>query len=142
MPGMVVRIGKVSKIDYKKGLISATYPDLDDAVTDDFPVFSFTDEYKMPKIGQEILVLHLSNGQSAGIIMGKYWNKDNPPAVYGENVFRKELAEDPGDCFLQYRDENLTIQNGKGDVTFADGAGNTATLASILQRISRLESYH
>ena len=47
----------------------------------------------MPKIGQEVLVLHLSNGQSAGILMGKYWNKKNIPPDYGQgkNVFNKRL---------------------------------------------------
>ena len=129
---MIVRIGKVSKIDYQKGLISATYPDLDDAVTDDFPVFSFTDEYKMPKVGQEILVLHLSNGQSAGIVMGKYWNKDNLPAVYGANVFRKELSENQGEAYIQYKDGDITLHDQK----------RTTTLDDIISRIERLEGFH
>ena len=34
-----IRVGNVSKVDYKKGMIEATYPDLDDSVTDLFPVF-------------------------------------------------------------------------------------------------------
>ena len=94
-----IRVGNVSKVDYKKGMIEATYPDLDDSVTDAFPVFSFTDEYKMPKVGDEILVLHLSNGESAGIVLGRYWNEDNEPPVYGKNVFRKELGETFGEAY-------------------------------------------
>ena len=42
-----IRIGRVSSIDYGSGMISVTYPDLDDSVTDDLPVFSMGDEYKM-----------------------------------------------------------------------------------------------
>ena len=56
-----IRIGRVSSIDYGSGMISVTYPDLDDSVTDDLPVFSMGDEYKMPPVGAEVLVLHLSN---------------------------------------------------------------------------------
>lgn len=126
-----VRIGMVSKINYKDGLIQATYPDLDDAVTDDFPVFSFTGEYKMPKVGDHILVLHLSNGQSAGIVMGGYWNEDNPPAVYGKNVWRKELDEDPGKAYMQYKD---------GKITFHDQAAGSHTLKSIDDRLKALEA--
>lgn len=128
---MTVRIGKVSKIDYKNGLICATYPDLDDAVTDDFPVFSFTGEYKMPAVGDEILVLHLSNGQSAGIVMGRYWNEDNPPAVYGKNVFRKELGDEPGESYVQYKDKAIT---------FCDPKAGAHTLKSIDDRLKALES--
>ena len=125
-----IRVGNVSKVDYKKGMIEATYPDLDDSVTDAFPVFSFTDEYKMPKVGDEILVLHLSNGESAGIVLGRYWNEDNEPPVYGKNVFRKELGESYGEAYIQYKN---------GDITFHD-PGGTSTLGSILQRLSALEA--
>jgi len=113
-----VRIGKVSKINYEKGMIRVTYPDLDDSVTAEFPVFSFTDEYKMPKIGQEVLVLHLSNGQSAGILLGRYWNKRNVPPDYGQgkNVFNKEIDEEFGKVRITYKDKKLTLYDETGDV--------------------------
>lgn len=113
-----IRVGKVSKINYEKGMVRVTYPDLDDSVTAEFPVFSFTDEYKMPKIGQEVLVLHLSNGQAAGILMGKYWNKDNVPPDYGQgkNVFNKEIDEEFGKVRITYKDKKLTLYDEAGDV--------------------------
>ncbi len=118
MEQRTVRIGKVSKINYEKGMIRVTYPDLDDSVTAEFPVFSFTDEYKMPKIGQEVLVLHLSNGQSAGILMGRYWNKKNIPPDYGQgrNVFNKEIDEEFGKVRITYKDKKLTLYDEAGDV--------------------------
>lgn len=113
-----IRVGKVSKINYEKGMIRVTYPDLDDSVTAELPVFSFTDEYKMPKIGQEVFVLHLSNGQAAGILMGKYWNKDNAPPDYGQgkNTFNKEIDEEFGKVRITYRDKKLTLYDEAGDV--------------------------
>lgn len=66
-----IRIGRVSSIDYGSGMISVTYPDLDDSVTDDLRSFN-GDEYKMPPVGAEVLVLHLSNGCAAGVVMGRY----------------------------------------------------------------------
>lgn len=118
MAQRIVRIGKVSKINYEKGMIRVTYPDLDDSVTAEFPVFSFTDEYKMPKIGQEVLVLHLSNGQSAGILMGRYWNRTNVPPDYGQgrNVFNKEIDEEFGKVRITYKDKKLTLYDESGDV--------------------------
>lgn len=125
-----VRIGKISSIDYGKGMISVTYPDLDDSVTDDLPVFSMTDEYKMPPIGAEVLVLHLSNGCTAGVVMGRYWNEANVPPISGQNVFRKELGGSFGEAYIQYADGNITLKDKKG----------SSTLASILNRLSNLET--
>lgn len=125
-----IRLGRVSSIDYEKGMISVTYPDLDDSVTDDLPVFSMTDEYKMPEIGAEVLVLHLSNGCTAGVVMGRYWNEENKPPISGKDVFRKELGAKFGEAYIQYKN---------GDITLKDQKGST-TLGNILNRLSNLES--
>ena len=106
MAERLIRMGKVSSIDYANGMISVTYPDLDNSTTDNFPVFSLTDEYKMPGIGQEVLVLHMSNGQSAGIVMGRYWNKGNRPPVSGENIFRKDKTGSLSLACSQYGVDN------------------------------------
>lgn len=111
MAERLIRIGRVSSVDYENGMVSVTYPDLDDATTDEFPVFSFTDEYKMPGIGQDVLVLHLSNGQTAGIVMGKLWNRQNIPPNSGENVFRKELGRSYGEAYIEYNGDDLIFKD-------------------------------
>ena len=40
MAERLVRMGKVSSVDYENGMVSVTYPDLDDSTTDLFPLFS------------------------------------------------------------------------------------------------------
>ena len=72
----------------------------------------------LPKIWQEVLVLHLSNGQSAGILLGKYWNKKNVPPDYGQgrNVFNKEIDEEFGKVRITYKDKKLTLYDEAGDV--------------------------
>ena len=125
-----IRVGNVSSIKYKKGLIEVTYPDLDDSVTDALPVFSFTGEYKMPQIGDEVLVVHLSNGETAGIVLGKFWGGDHKPPAYGKNVFRKELGDTNGEAYIQYKDSKLTFKSPEG----------STTLGSILQRLRNLEA--
>ena len=111
MAERLIRIGRVSSVDYENGMVSVTYPDLDDSTTDAFPVFSFTDEYKMPGIGQDVLVLHLSNGQTAGIVMGKFWNRQNIPSNSGENVFRKELGRSYGEAYIEYNGDDLIFKD-------------------------------
>ncbi|MCU6685661.1 hypothetical protein OCV99_03655 [Dorea acetigenes] len=129
MAEKLIRLGKVSSIDYENGMISVTYPDMDDSTTDKFPVFSMADEYKMPEIGKEVLVLHLSNGQSAGVVMGKYWNEGNKPPISGKNVFRKELGSAFGEAYIQYSGGNIMFHDQKA----------TSTLGSIISRIADLE---
>ena len=129
MAERLVRVGRVSSVNHSAGMVKVTYPDLDDSTTDDFPVFSMGDEYKMPGIGQEVLVLHLSNGQSAGIVMGRYWNENNTPPASGEGVFHKELGKAFGEAYIHYED---------GDITFHDQHGES-TLGNILKRLQALD---
>lgn len=120
MAERLVRMGKVSSVDYENGMVSVTYPDLDDSTTDLFPLFSMADEYKMPGIGQDVLVLHLSSGQASGIVMGKYWNEDNIPLMSGKGTYRKELGELPGEAYVQYEEGNITFHDHSGTVTLGD----------------------
>lgn len=105
MADKLIRIGRVSSIDYDAGMISVTYPDLDDATSDYLSVVSCNDEYKMPKIGDEVLTVHLPSGQARGVVIGKYWNLTNIPAETGADVYRKELGHTQGQAYLSYKDE-------------------------------------
>lgn len=111
MAERLIRIGRVSSVNAAKGMVSVTYPDLDNSTTGEFLVFSFTDEYKMPNVGQEVLVLHLSNGQSAGIVLGRYWNGSNQPPV--SDGFRKELGDAFGEAYIGYDGSAVTIHASK-----------------------------
>lgn len=106
-----IRLGLVSRVDPDNGMAAVTYPDLDGNTTVDVPVFSFTDEYKMPKVGSTVLVLHSPSGQCAAFILGHIWNKKNKCPHTGEDIWRKELAHDYGTAFMDY-----------------DGATNTLTI--------------
>ena len=89
----LIRIGKVSKINYEEGTVEVTYPDRDSSVTDALPVCTFNGMYNMPEIGKEVLVLHLSNGSAAGIVMGPYWNAKNRPQVSGKDKCPKHREQ-------------------------------------------------
>ena len=109
MADRTIRIGKVSSVDYGSGMIKVTYPDLDNSVTDDLPYLTFNDEYKMPKVGASVLVVHLSNGSAMGIVAGTYWNSSHRPPVSGKGVYRKDMAQAIGEAFLQYSGSSLQI---------------------------------
>lgn len=106
MANSEIRTGKVSSIDYEKGMIRITYPDKDDSVTMDFATLNYNDEYRMPKVGQQVVVAHLSNGSSRGVILGKIWNKQNLPKESGENLFRKDLSRKKDAAYIRYDDDS------------------------------------
>ena len=104
MSERLIRIGKISSVNAAEGMARVTYPDMDDSVTAELPVFCFTGEYRMPEVGAEVLVVHLANGSSAGVGLGRYWNKADKPPV--DSGFYKELGED---AYLKFDDGKLTI---------------------------------
>lgn len=134
-----IRIGKISKIDYENGMASVTYPDMDNAVTALFPVLSFNDEYKMPAIGEEVLVLHLSNGTANGVILGPYWNIAKPPGLSGANVFRKEFSKTPGQAYVQFKDGTVELRGPAIRYVCASGNFTAAQVLKLFERVAALE---
>ncbi len=125
MTERLIRTGKVSTVDYENGTISVTYPALDNDTTDKLPVFSMADEYKMPAVGQDVLVLHMPTGQSAGIVLGRMWNEKNPPRKYGEHVYSQEFGSEPEEAYMEY-------DGADGDLKFKDKNTGPVTLTELL----------
>lgn len=70
----LVRIGRIAAINSKNGMVKVAYADRDGASTKELPVLKCTDEYRNFKIGERVLVLHLSNGSSRAVVLGGIWN--------------------------------------------------------------------
>lgn len=105
MPNSEIRVGRISSIDYKAGMARVTYRDKDESVSSVFPIVTNNDEYRMPEIGQDVLVAHLSNGSSRGAIIGTIWNKKYAPVETGEKLYRKDLSRKKDAAYIRYSDE-------------------------------------
>ena len=132
-----IRIGKVSKVDYKNGQVSVLYEDLDGEVTDLLPYSAFNNEYHMPAVEDWVLVVHLRNGVAAGVVLGTYWGEENKPPVHGKDLYRKDYSNKAGKAYTQYDPSSgqLTIKADK--IVFQTSAGNI----SVAQIISHLASH-
>lgn len=102
----IFRIGKVSSVNYESGMVQVLYSDKDNAVTTNLPYANFGNEYNMPKVGEQVLVAHLSNGTSRGVVIGSMWNKKNIPQESGEKLYRKELSKIPGAAYIRFDDND------------------------------------
>lgn len=120
----LIRIGRVSSIDYENGMMEILYTDRDNAVTASFPYLSFNEEYKMPGIGQTVLVLHLSSGTTDGIVLGAYYNKKNKPKRFGKGIYFKQFGENSYLCdkddLLLILGKTLKLQDDTGSITVAE----------------------
>lgn len=105
MANSEIRVGRVSSINYKSGMIRVTYHDKDDSVTAEYPLLTNNDEYIMPEVGQDVIVAHLSNGSSRGAIIGTLWNKKHIPCETGKGLYRKELSRKKDAAYIRYSDE-------------------------------------
>lgn len=139
MAEKLIRIGKISKIDYETGMAEVTYPDMDNSVTALFPIVNFNEEYKMPEIGEEVLVLHLSNGTASGLILGTFWNKMKKPAVNGKGVYRKEFSKTPGTAYTQFKDGTVEFRGPAIRYVCNSGSFTAAQVLKLFDRVSELE---
>lgn len=105
MADQPIRIGRVSSVNYDTGMIRVVYSDKGKEVTKELPFLNYNDEYTMPKVGEQVLTAHLSNGNSRGVVMGKMWNRANRPAESGKGIYRKEFSRSRGSAYARYEDE-------------------------------------
>lgn len=100
-----IRIGRVSDVNYEDGMLRVTYRDKDESVTSDFPMLTNNDEYRMPQVGQHVIVAHLSNGSSRGVVIGTIWNAKNVPNETGETLYRKDFSREKNAAYERYSDD-------------------------------------
>lgn len=105
MANSEIRVGRVSSINYEAGMARVTYRDKDDSVTCEFPILTNNDEYRMPQVGQDVVVAHMSNGSSRGAVIGTLWNKKYIPYETGKALYRKELSRKKDAAYIRYSDE-------------------------------------
>ena len=112
----LIRVGRVSTVNYKAGTAKVVYRDRDDMVTGELPMLS--SEYLMPKPDDMVLVLHLKNAPSRGVIVGPIYNDDNRPGISGKNKYHKKLTD------------NVELKANNRDFTLAAPGGINIVLGS------------
>jgi len=89
--GDIVRLAKISAINYEKGTASVIYTDRNNEPSPDFPFFSYA--YEMPKANDTVVVLLLQNSNTKGFILGIPWNASNRPKQPGKEIFHKQFSD-------------------------------------------------
>lgn len=83
-------IATVSKINYAKGTVDVIFPDRDNCTSSGLSVMD--SEYNLPSVGDQVLVAFLTNDNSSGFVIGKFYNEKNIPKHSGKGLIFKELV--------------------------------------------------
>lgn len=126
MQNTPIRVGKVSSVNKRTGMVSVLYEDKEDEVTGMLPYFSLGDEYKPPEIGDMVLVAHISNGNVRGVVIGRYFNEANMPedaeAYWFKSIERGEsfMRYDKESKTLRIKAENIILETGDKEIVVSD----------------------
>ena len=105
MANSEIRVGRVSSVNYETGMARITYWDKDETVTSEFPMLNYNNEYRMPEVGRDVMVAHLSNGTSRGVILGTLWNERYAPLETGAALYRKDFSRKKDAAYVRYNDK-------------------------------------
>lgn len=106
------------------------YHDMDDAVTAPLPMLCFDTEYHLPDVEDYVVVLHMTTGLEAGIVLGKFWTKKRKPASFGEDLYRKDFSNTPGVAYMERDPETqATIAHSDFDTSITFGKSLLVTAA-------------
>lgn len=102
----LIRIGKISSFNYPNGTARITYEDKEQSTTVEMPFLSW--QYWMPRVGDQVLVVHLSNGSCAAMILGPVWHNGHRPPEGFKGLYRKEYSNKEGMAYERY-DDNIPL---------------------------------
>lgn len=129
----IVRVGVVSSFE-KDGSIRIYYQDREQT-TAPMQMFAGYGEYAPPQIGEQVLVLHLSNDTSTGVVLGGFWNQED---TLPQNVlYRKELGQG---AYLEYGTGTVTIHGPEIRLENERGSMDLSEILELRTRVERLEA--
>ena len=135
----VLRIGKISSINYKNGTAKVTYEDRGGDTTPELPFLAW--EYWMPRVGDQVLVGHLSNGSASAFILGPVWNAAHRPYAYGSGYYRKDLSHKANTAAIIYDDSSGQLKIRASSIALEDyGSGGLLSVDDIRQAIQSLKN--
>lgn len=119
----IIRIGKISMVNYAAGTASVIYTDRNNEASPYFPFFSFA--YEMPKVDDTVVVVMLPNSTTKGFILGVPFSGKKIPAENGQGIFYKEF-HDGTNILYNPKTKNMEISTNK--ITLKSVTANSLTV--------------
>lgn len=111
----LIRIGTISSVNSSKATARVIFEDRDDQVSKELPVIFKrtvgTQDYAIPKVGEQVLCLFMPNGLEEGFILGSFYT--GPVPANDEN---KRLIKFEDGSIIEYNAGEITIDAKGGNV--------------------------
>lgn len=127
----IIRIGSISSVDPINGTARVYYPDRD-STTAPLNLFAYRGEYSLPVVGDQVVVLHLPNDTSSGVILGRFWGGESLPPAGAE--YQKNMT---AEVYEAARGGNYTLH---GNEIGFEGAAGSITLSELISLRSRVDA--
>lgn len=103
MSAAIIRLGKISSINYELGRARVLYEDRDNSVTSELPFLAW--QFNMPKINDLVVVACFSNGTVSGVILGAIYHLANKPFNGSSGLFRQEMSNTKNRAVIEYNEK-------------------------------------
>ena len=128
-----IRIGIISTLDKAKGTAQVYYQDTDNT-TAALHLFAFSAEFSPPAIGDQVIVLHLPNDTSSGVILGRFWSEADPPPA--DVDYKREMG---GGAYELLRGGEYTVCSQEIRLSGNAGEMTLSELINLKRRVEALE---
>ncbi|MBE5974359.1 MAG: phage baseplate protein [Paenibacillaceae bacterium] len=129
----VVRVGRISSVNQENGMVRVYYPDRD-STTSELGMFCFLGEYKPPRVNDQVIVLHLSNDTSSGVVLGGFWNEVRKAPR--EMTYKKEMDSN---SYESLQNGTFTLHSQEISLEGEKGAISLTEILDLKARLERLE---
>ena len=129
----VVRVGRISSVNQENGMVRVYYTDRD-STTSELGMFYFLGEYKPPRVNDQVIVLHLSNDTSSGVVLGGFWNEVRKAPR--EMTYKKEMDSN---SYESLQNGTFTLHSQEISLEGEKGAISLTEILDLKARLERLE---
>lgn len=129
----IVRVGLISSVNRTAGTARVYYPDRE-ATTAELPLFSGWGETAFPEPGDQVVVIHLSNDTSSGIILGCFY--DETAAPQADVDYWKQLGKR---AYIKEKDGQLVVYAGNLVLEDCNGRITLEEILNLKKRVEELE---
>lgn len=129
----VVRVGRISSVNQENGMVRVYYPDRD-STTSELGMFCFLGECKPPRVNDQVIVLHLSNDTSSGVVLGGFWNEVRKAPR--EMTYKKEMDSN---SYESLQNGTFTLHSQEISLEGEKGAISLTEILDLKARLERLE---
>ena len=129
----VVRVGSICCVNQENGMVRVYYTDRD-STTSELGMFYFLGEYKPPRVNDQVIVLHLSNDTSSGVVLGGFWNEVRKAPR--EMTYKKEMDSN---SYESLQNGTFTLHSQEISLEGEKGAISLTEILDLKARLERLE---